>query len=112
MNKIVIGAFLLCFVGCGPASRQTTFESPIAPPTFEAPATQVDAICQRATSCWKQVLQDQQGALATANDAYPAGEKREHRRDEVRRETWQNLRNCGGQAEHDFDQLETLLITQ
>lgn len=104
--------FSLCFFGCSAGSQQTAFESPVAAPSFAAPATQVDTICQGATNCWKQVLQGQKEALAAANDAYPPGEKREHRRDAIRSDTLQELRNCGGKAEHDFDQLEMLLITK
>jgi len=112
MKKIIAtGAMLLCIAGCGPSAQQTALEEPVAAPTFESPKTQVDTICEAATGCWKRVLQEEQKAMASTNDIYPPGEKRDERINEIRRDTSQEVRNCGNKAGHDFDQLEPLLMS-
>jgi len=111
MKIVVTAVMLLCIAGCGPSAQQTAFEEPVAAPTFESPATQVDAICQAATVCWKQVLQDEEKAIAAARDAYPPGEKRHERLNEIRRDAFQDVQNCGNKATHGFDQLEPLLMS-
>lgn len=112
MKKIMAtSVILLCIAGCGPSAQQTAFEEPVAPPTFESPKTQVDTICEAAAGCWKRVLQDEQKAITSTQDIYPPGEKRDERVAEIRRDTSQEVRNCGNKAASDFDQLEPLLMT-
>jgi len=112
MNKIIAtGIMLVCIAGCGPSAQQTALEEPVAAPTFESPKTQVDTICEAATGCWKRVLQDEQKAIASTQDIYPPGEKRDERLNEIRRDASQEVRNCGNKAATDFDQLEPLLMS-
>jgi len=110
MKILAAAVMLLCIAGCGPSAQQTTFEEPVAAPTFESPATEVDTICQAATGCWKRVMQGEEKAIAAARDIYPPGEKRNERLNEIRRDAFQDVQNCGNKAAHDFDQLKPLLM--
>ena len=111
MKIVATAVILLCIAGCGPSAQQTAFEEPVAAPTFESPATQVDTICEAATGCWKRVLRDEGKAIVAAKDIYPPGEKRDERLNEIRRDAFQDVQNCGNKAAHDFDQLEPLLMS-